>query len=113
MHQVDCQGAIGSFRGRLLNVSRDGALVCLAHKRFKAGADVDLVDVAARVEEEFPDGIAVRFLDFPVTLQAAVVRLSRREEDGATLMGCEFSRPLSHQECRLLGVRLTERDAGA
>lgn len=110
-HQVDCQGAISSFRGRLLNVSRDGALVCIAHKRFKAGADVDLVDVATRVEEEFPDGIGLRFLDFPVTLQAAVVRLSRREEDGATQIGIEFTRQLTFQECRLLGVRATDLDA--
>jgi hypothetical protein len=110
-HQVDCQGAISSFRGRLLNVSRDGALVCLAHRRFKASADVDLVDVATRVEEEFPDGISVRFLDVPLTLKAAVVRLSRREDDSATLMGVEFERPLTFQECRLLGVRCTERDA--
>ena len=78
---------------------------------FDAAIDYKRDDARARLDEEFPDGIAVRFLDFPVTLQAGVVRLSRREEDGATLMGCEFSRPLSFQECRLLGIRCTERDA--
>jgi hypothetical protein len=112
-HQVDCQGPMNCFRGRVLNVSRDGALVSLTHRRFKANKDLDLVDVAARLQEEFPEGLTLRFLACPVNVQASMVRLARLADDGATVIGCEFARPLTFPECRLLGIRCTDRDASA
>jgi hypothetical protein len=113
LHQVDCEGATNSFRGRVLNLSRDGALVSVAHRRFKASADLDLVEVAARLQEEFPDGFVLRFLACPVKVKVSMVRLARFSNEGATVIGCEFVRPLAFQECRLLGVRCGDRDASA
>ena len=113
MQQVDCQGVVNAFRGRVLNVSREGALISVTQRRFKAKTDLDLVQVTASLEEEFPDGLTLRFLECPVTLKASIVRVARLAEDGATAIGCKFERPLSFPECRILGVRCSEDEEPA
>jgi hypothetical protein len=109
LQQVDCQGGVNSFRGRVLNVSRDGALISVVHRRFKAKTDLELVQVTQNLEDEFPDGLTLRFLECPVTVKASIIRVARLAEDGATALGCRFERPLTFAECRILGVRCDEK----
>jgi hypothetical protein len=103
---VECLGRRVSYPGRLLNVSRLGALVSIAHEDFlPADSDGSLVEVAHLMRRRFPDGISVRIPGDAVRLVATIVRVARHPSEASSVFGCFFSRPLTRRQCRALGVR--------
>jgi hypothetical protein len=103
-HEVECCGASGSLQGRVLDLSRVGALVCLAQPEMRAKSDQDLFAVAGKLACRFASGLKVHFVRSDVWAQARIVRVARESARGPTVVGCEFGRPLSFRECRLLGI---------
>jgi hypothetical protein len=101
---VGCEGTEGAFRGRLVNVSRTGALLHLSNAQFRAEDDTALVEVFTRLHQAFPDGLTIYFLHCKAAIQAALVRIARQPDDALTVVGCQFARPLSDRECEMLGV---------
>jgi hypothetical protein len=103
-HEVGCEGQDGAFRGRLVNISRTGALLHLANRQFQATNDADLVEVFTRIEGVFSEGMTIYFLHCKAAIQAKLVRIARQDDDALTVVGCEFGRPLTDRECEMLNV---------
>jgi hypothetical protein len=103
-YDIGCEGTDGAFRGRLVNLSRTGALLHLANRQFQAANDADLVEVFSRIEAAFDEGMTIYFLHCKAAIQARLVRIARQNDDALTVVGCQFTRPLTDKECELLNV---------
>jgi hypothetical protein len=98
-------GVRGSYPGRLLNVSRLGALVEIAHDDFlPADCEGSLIEIAGLLKDRFPNGITIRIPGDSVRLMATVVRVSPHASEPSSVFGCYFSMPLTRRQCRVLGV---------
>lgn len=106
-YDVGCEGSEGAFRGRLVNLSRTGALLHLSNAQFRATSDADLVEVFTRIQAAFPEGLTIYFLHCKAAVQATLVRIARQEDDARTVVGCQFLEPLTDRECELFGVSKT------
>src|SRR5687767_396859 len=71
-YEVGCEGADGAFRGRLVNLSRTGALLHLANQQFQASTDADLVEVFTRIQSAFAEGMTIYFLHCKAAVQATL-----------------------------------------
>jgi hypothetical protein len=103
-YAIGCEGTDGAFRGRLVNLSRTGALLHLANRQFQASNDADLVEVFTHIEGVFSEGMTIYFLHCKAAIQAKLVRIARQDDDALTVVGCEFGRPLTDRECDMLNV---------
>lgn len=104
---VGCEGTEGAFRGRLVNVSRTGALLHLSNAQFRAESDTELVEVFTRLHQAFPQGLTIYFLHCKAAVTATLVRIARQPDDALTVVGCQFAKPLTERECEMLGVSRT------
>jgi hypothetical protein len=103
-HEVECANGRKCLVGRVLDLSRTGALICLSEPQFTAATDTDLFGVAGRLAFMFSEGLQLLFVHSKVVARARIVRVARREAKGPTVIGCEFSRALTFNECRVLGI---------
>jgi hypothetical protein len=110
-HEVECTSASRSWPGRVLDLSRVGALVCLAQPEFRAKTDQDLFSIAGRLAFMFADGLKMHFVRSDLWARARIVRVARQSARGPTVIGCEFGRPLTFRECRLLGIKAGDDEA--
>jgi hypothetical protein len=102
-HEVECESGRRTLQGRVLDLSRTGALVCLSDPAYCARDDADLFAVAGRLACTYPDGFTIRFVAAKIQTRARIVRVARGAR-GLTVLGCDFGRPLEFHECRLLGI---------
>lgn len=101
--EVECRGKGAHYRGRMVNVSRVGALIGLRHRSFRAG-EAGLLAIVGRVHAAFPKGMLLTLNRLPVAIRAKVVRVAQEAAERYILLGCEFHRLLTAKECELLGV---------
>ena len=108
---LEVRGRTGRYPARLLNVSSHGALVAFDMARFlPEGCSGSLMEVACLVPQRFSHGMTIRVLHAHVRLEATVVRVSSAPGEPEVVVGCLFRRPLSHRQCRALGVVADEPD---
>ena len=91
------------MQGRVLDLSRTGALIRLSDPTYCAPDDAGLFAVAGRLACAYPDGFTLRFVAAKLIARARIVRVARGPR-GVTVIGCDFARPLEFRECRLLGI---------
>lgn len=103
-HAVECVAGSHTVLGRVLDLSRVGALICLSDIEYQAASDGDLFAVAGRLATLFADGMLLNFGDTKVHAKARIVRVARRAARGPTVIGCEFARPLGFHECAVLRI---------
>jgi hypothetical protein len=108
---VECVAPKETLLGRVLDLSRVGALICLSEEEYQASSDADLFVVAGRLATLFGEGVLLRFPDKKVHARARIVRVARSGTRGPTVIGCEFARPLSFPECGALRIRPDRRQA--
>ena len=102
---IEVTGATGTWAGRTVNISRNGALIEITDPAFcTAGREATLLEFATRALSEFKKSMIVRFEDVPLRVEASVLRVTRHPAAASLLLGCEFSRALTTRQCRVLGV---------
>lgn len=102
---LDVRGDYGTYKGYAINVSGAGLLLTIAGPEFTISADAEhLVLFTKRISFLFRNGMAIRFLEAGVTVEADLVRVSERSEGGELLivLGARFRRPLSPSEWALV-----------
>ena len=114
-HAVECVAGSQALPGRVLDLSRVGALILLTDPEFHAESNQDLFTVAGRLALKYADGMQLQFTDARIQTRARIVRVAREEDRSTTVIGCEFARPLTFRECRLLKAPFDEgaRNLGA
>ena len=100
-HAVRLQGAGPDwYAAQTVDLSRGGILVAVTDVGFRTREDQDGVSL---VEERFPRGLEVAFVDTGVVRAAKVVRATLQR--GAHLaLGCEFAEPLTKADALALGI---------
>jgi twitching motility protein PilT len=102
---LEVKGDYGTYRACALNVSSAGVLLTLAEPEFASdGGASRLVTFTKRLGFLFRNGMSIRFLENDVTVEADLVRVSERTEDGDLLvvLGAKFRRALTKSEWELV-----------
>lgn len=102
---LEVRGDYGKYEGHAINVSVAGVLLTLTGSEFTLGAEAEhLVLFTKRLGFLFRNGMAIRFLEAGVSIDADLVRVTERSEGGEVLivLGAKFRRPLSTSEWSLL-----------
>ena len=118
-HRVPCGHAVRlrgdrpeAYDGETVDLSRGGVLVAVTDRAFRAGEDRDGMSL---IEERFPDGVEIAFVETGVTRRASIVRATLQR--GAHLaLGCAFEGLLTTPEALALGIAAGETgvdEAGA
>jgi len=103
---LEVRSDYGVHRAFALNISTVGILLTLADPQFEITSNADkLMNVTKRLGFMFRNGMAIRFLETDLTVEADLVRVSERSEQGEVLLvlGARFRRPLSTAEWSLFG----------
>jgi len=108
---LEVRGRAARFPASLINVSCRGALVGFDSEHFlPSGCSGSLIEIAALLPRFFPHGMTVRVLQAHVRIDATVVRVARAASEPRVVLGCLFREPLSHRQCRALGIVEGEPD---
>ena len=109
-------GEAGQFKAHILNLSHSGALISISDPALAAPKGPDeLVLYTKRLGIEFRNGMLLRILEGEVSVQAGVVRVSEKTQGSETLVviGIQFRRSLTPDECERLEIRAPSIAAGA
>ena len=115
---VDCRivGPHGSFRARLVDLSRSGALLTVVDATFATAEEREqLMLYMSRVWHQFETGLELQIESRGVRVVADVVRVEGRSDksDGFNDMGIRFRTELTDDECDRLGIEhADDRPAG-
>lgn len=93
------------LRGRVLDLSQGGALVCVtAEEMRRVGGGPE--EVLSSLVREFSSGFDVRFIEKGTRARAEMVRLSlpTAPDEDEFFLGCRFRRPLSNRQAQRLGL---------
>ena len=98
---VEVKGDYGTYQATALNVSTTGVLLAITDPNFQLPDKPDqLVLFTKRLGFQFRNGLVIRFPENDVIVEAEMVRVSERTEDGELLVviGASFRQPLSPGE---------------
>ena len=108
---LEVRGRAVRLPASLINVSPRGALVGFTSEHFlPSGSPGSLLEIAALLPRFFPHGMTIRVLEAHVRIDATVVRVARGAAEPRVVLGCYFREPLSHRQCRALGIAEDEPD---
>jgi len=97
---VQLLGDYGSYEAAVLNLSSQGVLVAMTDPRLMPARPDQLVVFTKRLVFQFRNGLALRFLETDVTIEADLVRVSERVEGTEVIpvVGARFRRALTPGE---------------
>jgi twitching motility protein PilT len=102
---VRVKGKHRTFVGRAINFSAKGMLLSLEGEDFDldCGAD-NLVGLLETLGKEFGDGLHIRMQEAGFQVEGEVARVNERKVEGRSriVIGCRFTRILTHEECEKL-----------
>src|SRR5262245_32695805 len=106
--KIECRGPLRTFGGQAVDISRVGTLLSLSRPRFFEAGRQGLFAVVERLQSAFPRGMVVTFAEPRVTVKASIARVTQDPTTGQVLLGCQFRRPLTPDQCSRLGVAVDE-----
>jgi hypothetical protein len=104
-HLVELQGSAGRHQARLLDLSPTGALLTFVERAFNADDARSTLAVAARIDDEFGEGLVVRFVGKALVAHARVVHTTQGAEPGQTVVGLAFEPELTEKQRAALRLR--------
>jgi len=110
-HECRVVGPHGSFRARIVDVSRSGALITIVDPGFATSEDCEqLMLYTSRVWHHFDAGLELQVESRSVRVVADVVRVTGQSGGGhgSNNMGIQFRTELTAAECDRLGAECAD-----